>query len=191
MGKKKKTTKSLVPFRVYCIHVFRVVFLPIMSRKVLFDKWWMWNFSSNHMPPGARAFCSSNTTRHAKNTSHASKGLVTPVSSILGFYQTKRLVTLKHVDCLTPFAIGQASFSQQKMPQSMPTSTHASNISKQTSETELPFQSQRLSFSFGVRSCCSSPGFLLIIPGLLKTWSAASPAIPDLWMRRQLQSARW
>jgi len=39
MGKKKKTTKSLVPFRVYCIHVFRVVFLPIMSRKVLFDKW--------------------------------------------------------------------------------------------------------------------------------------------------------
>lgn len=75
-----------------------------------------------------------------KTTPHASKGLVTPeLISIPDLCQTKRHVTLKHVDCLIHFPIGQASILQQKMSLSLPTSTRASNISKQTSETELPF----------------------------------------------------
>lgn len=55
--------------------------LPRLSRSVLFNKMWMWKFSSNHKPLGAGAFCSSNITRYAKPPhpiSPASRGSVTP-----------------------------------------------------------------------------------------------------------------
>lgn len=132
-----------------------------MSRNVLFNKRWMWKFSSNHVPSGggAGAFCSSDITRNAKNTSHAPSVKRignTWVTSILDICQTKRHVTLEHVDCLTPFPLDNHPSCSKKCHSPCPLAPVPAILANRP---------QRLSSPFNHRSHCFLSVSVVVVPG--------------------------
>lgn len=199
MGKKERKNECLASFKVYCIHVFRFFFY-LQCLEIYFltkGEYGSSPVATCLLELEVGAFWSSNATGYGgkkkkKNPmSPAPKRLVTPECLLYLISARPRGMWCWSMWTVSPFSHWTIiRLAAKKMPQSVPASTLASSISKQTSETELPFYSQKL-FSLSVSSRCSSPGFLHVIPGLLKTGSAAPRATPNLWMRRQLQSARW
>lgn len=156
----------------------------------------MWKFSSNHMPPGAGAFCSSNIAWYEKY--HI------PCPQHQKGWQ--------HLSCIHPWSLparprGMWCWSTWIVSPLLPLDKHSSCSKKchcPCPVAPMPAvwanRPQRLSSPFNHRSCCflsvsvavvPAQAFIYVIPGLTKTWSAACPAIPNLWMRSQLQLTRW
>lgn len=168
----------------------------MMSRNVqLFLNLWMWKFSSNHMPPWSLSFLLIIYTKiwkipHA--TPPASKGLARPEL---------------HPALISARPRGMWCWSTWIVSPLLPLDKYSSRGKKCHSPCPvapmpavLANRPQRLSSPFNHRSCCflsvsvgvvPAQAFKHVFPGLMETWSAACPARPNLWRRRQLQPARW
>lgn len=134
----------------------------------------MWKFSSNHMPPGAGAFCSSNIARYEKHH--------TPCPQHQKGWQ--------HLNCIHPWSLpDQEACDAEARGLSHPfshwTSTHLTAKKCHSSCPVAPMPAvlanrpQRLSPPFNHRSCSflvsvvvvPAQAFIHVIPGLRKTWS--------------------